>query len=181
MRDNFDLMVQRLGRLVELLEQQELETTGTDDDDSDTPVTQEVNIEGQGVSSRVGVIEPRDYIVIESDDLDDDEHNDDGTVTLQPGETKTLVRYEGDPFALHAVGATDEAGVQYRLVAGSKRTVGGTTNSPLGLLNDPFSFGDVLGGALGIDKRIEYRATLDAEATAPVNLAGRLHVEVFSG
>jgi hypothetical protein len=55
MRDNFDLMVQRLGRLVELLEQQELETTVTNvnepadgtagNDSPDQPRTDEPNEE----------------------------------------------------------------------------------------------------------------------------------------
>jgi len=138
----------------------------------------DIDIQGQSVTSRVGVIDPSSYVVLESDDLDD--VDDSEAVTIQPGETEAIVRYESQvPFAVLAVGATDEAGVSYRLEADNQRTIANETNSPLGLLNSPFSFVDKVGGAVSCESSCTYYATLDPSAPSPVDVAGRLHVEVI--
>ena len=167
MKDNDDLMVSLL--------QQIAQNTGSLGSTEGGDTT-EVNIQGQSVTSRVGIIEPTKYTTIETDDLSGVE--DGGTVTLQPGETKALVEYRGQPFTILAVGAVDETGVEYELKADSRQTIGGVTNSPLGLVNEPFSFVDQLGGAIPAENRVRYLASLDSDAPGPVELTARLHLEV---
>lgn len=122
-----------------------------------------------------------DYVVVESDDLDT--VDDGGTVTVAPGETKTIVRARTrrKTMALLAVGANDESDVTYELVVDGDEIVGGATNSPLGLLNQPFSFIDTVGGAIPANSRIEYDVTLPEDASASVEMAGRLHVNKNPG
>lgn len=145
----------------------------------DLDQSKEVTIEGESPASRVGMMDPRSYICVETDDLDGVDEG--GTVTLEPGDTKRIVSYQtsGQPFVVLAVGANDEPDVSYKLEADNTRTVGGVTNSPLGLLNDPFSFVKNFGAAIPAEKKIAYVASLDANAPGPVELAGRLHVEVI--
>lgn len=133
---------------------------------------------GGSVSSGAGYISGTGYVVKESDDLNG--VADGAAVTIEPGETKTIVeaRATGDQLALLAVGATDVADVRYRLVVDGSRTVGGETNSPLGLLNTPLSFVKEFGGSIPASSRVEYRATLADSASAAVEVAGRLHVNV---
>lgn len=120
---------------------------------------------------------PNDYIVLETDDLDSVSSG--GTVTLSPGETKTLVEYTGpSPVSLMAVGATDAADTEYQLYIDNQRVVGGTTNSPLGTLNDPFSFIQMFDGAIPAGT-VEYRAHRRSSASGDADLAGRLHLEVI--
>lgn len=139
-----------------------------------------VNVfQGQGVSGSVGAINPSTYQVRESDDLDT--VDDGGTVTLQPGETKTLVRAENDSgLAVLALGASDEPDVQYHMKIDGNRTVGGYTNSPLGLLTDPFSFVESFGVVVPAERLVEYKATYASTATGEINLAARLHYEELS-
>jgi len=117
------------------------------------------------------------YVVAESADMK--WANADGTVTVEPGDEVPLVRYdvEADAGMLLAVGATDEQDVRYRVEVDDNRTVGGKTESPLGVLNDPFSFVDKLGGAIPASRTLIYYAELDASASASVDLAARIHVE----
>jgi len=122
-------------------------------------------------------LDPASYGVRETDDLDGVDEG--GTVTLQPGETKTLVdaRSRSGSLAILSVGATDQTNVSYQLVIDDKKVVGGTTNAPLGLLNDEFSFVDQFGGYIAAQRYAEYRATLDASASSSVELAARMHVQ----
>lgn len=102
-------------------------------------------------------------------------------MTIQPGESETIAEYEsgGDyPINLLAVGATDRRDVSYRLVYDNDQTLGGWTQSPLGSVNDPFSFADVLGRTIPVEKRIRYEARLLDSADSSVDLAARLHTEV---
>jgi len=121
---------------------------------------------------------PGSYVVQETADM---EFSDaDGTVTLQPGDSLPLVRYDSNAdgsVMLLAVGAVDSQDVRYRVEVDDQRTVGGETNSPLGVLNDPFSFVENLGGAVQANRSVAYWAELDSSADAPVTLAARLHVE----
>jgi len=146
--------------------------------------TNDIGGGGSGASgSSHRVLNPARYVVRETDDLENVASG--GAITLQPGETKTLVnaRALGDGgLGVMAVGAIDANDVQYQLVIDDDRVVGGTTNSPLGLFNDEFSFIEKLGGVLPAGKYVEYRATLSGNAGSPVRgLAARMHVENFSG
>jgi plastocyanin len=137
----------------------------------------DVTIEGQTAASRVGTIEPANLLVVETADLED--ANDDGTITVEPGSTETFVQFRGQPHNVLAGGAVDRADVRYNLEADGSTTVGGTTNSPLGSINEPFSFVATLGGAPGVERRSAYKAFLSEGADAPVRLAGRLFVELI--
>lgn len=134
---------------------------------------------GGGGAANRRFLSPSGFVVKESDDLDSVPKG--GSVTLQPGETKTLVEAEtvGDgQLAILAVGATDEQNVTYELVTDYNKVIGGQTNSPLGLLNTPFSFVDTLGGAIPAASYVEYRATLDSSASTSVELGARMFVEM---
>jgi len=171
MQDNDDRMVELLQKIAR--------NTGSLDEGPDTQVQREVNISGQGVTARTGTIDPGKYVTLESDDMD--EVDEGGTVTLSPGDSAPIAYFKkGDPFAVLAIGASDEAGVSYELVADERRTIGGRTNSPLGLINKPFSFVNALGGAIVCQSSVKYVAHYDAEAIGDVELAARLHVEAVA-
>lgn len=140
---------------------------------------QEINIQGETVSSRTGTIDPTDLLIVETDDMEG--ANDDGTITIDPGDHATIVGYRpGWPFGILAVGASDEDDVEYQLRVDSDTPVGGTTNSPLGTVNEPFSFVDELGGAPHGEKRVDYVAYVDSDADAPVDLVGRVYLEAIN-
>lgn len=156
-------------RMVALLEQIVKNTGGGLAQD----VTQNVTFEGQTADSRVGVIPAGTYLSVETSNLE--EVDDSGSITLEPGDSATLVRYT-EPCMLYAIGATDQADVQYELRI-DNRAIGGRTNSPIGRINAPFSYVDALGGVLGVEQRVEYVAHYDKDATGTVDLAARLHLE----
>jgi hypothetical protein len=136
--------------------------------------------DGTGGSAPSGtkVMPPSKYIITETDDLD--AANADGTITLQPGEEKTIVEFDpGYAFALLAAGASDTNDAVYYLYADGSRPIGGVTNSPLGPINNPFSFQDALGRGVYLDRRVEYRVRLSQNATSAQDLAGRLHSVVL--
>lgn len=122
-------------------------------------------------------LSPGTYRVVESADMD--WSNDDGTVTVPPGEEVPLVSYEfqAEQGMLLAVGATDAQNVTYRVEVDRNRTVGGRTQSPLGVLNNEFSFVETLGGAIPAASTFAYYARLDESASAAVDLTARLHLE----
>jgi hypothetical protein len=166
--DRFDQMARSLKNIEQFLAQQQgLQSVGGD-----------TIYKGQGPSAQSGILNPSSYAVYETDDLDSVSQG--GTVTLSPGESKALVRAEpntDDGLAVMAVGANDESDVRYKLKVDEKRVVGGETNSPLGLLNDPYSFVEKFGAVVPVERRIEYIATRPASASGSVDLAGRMHVE----
>jgi hypothetical protein len=142
---------------------------------------QKTVFEGQGVSAGATALNPRTYVVNETDDLDGVQPG--GTVTLQPGDEKTLVRAEAASdagIACLAVGANDQSDVRYKLIVDNQQTVGGTTNSPLGLLNSPFSFIETLGAIVPAERNIKYVAERPSSASGSVDLAARMHVENLS-
>lgn len=156
-------------RMVALLEQL-VENTGTLDQPEQT-----INLNGQTADKRVGFIPANAFVTLETDDLD--EASESGTITLSPGDTKTVVEYGGQ-CAVYAVGCGDKQDVEYQLEVDG-RVVGGRMNSPLGLTNDPFSFVEKLGGAIPVEKRVRYVANYDSAASGDITLAGRLMVEVI--
>lgn len=144
----------------------------------DLDPSRDVTIENQAVGSRVGTIEPRDLSVTETDDLEDAEG--DGTMKVEPGETKTFLTFQGPPHAILAVGASDHTDADYHLEADNQYPIGGTTKSPLGSINEPFSFVRQFGGAPHAEQRTRYKIYLDSSASAPIYVAGRLFVEVLA-
>lgn len=137
--------------------------------------SEQVDINRMGLPLRS--ISPRSYIVRETDDLD--AAKDNGTVKLSPGETVELVAHEPQTAAalVTAIGANDEQDVVYWIEVDNTYTVGGQTNSPLGTINDPFSFVATLGGAIPVESYVAYKAGMPSTASGPVDMAGRLHVE----
>lgn len=160
--DNDDKMVALL--------QQIAENTG----DLDQP-DRTINLNGQTADNRVGFIPANSFYSFETDDLDGANAN--GTVTLSPGDTAVLVEYDGKG-ALYAVGATDKQDVEYQLEIDNQLT-GGRTNSPLGLINNPFSFVQMCGGAVPIEDKARYIASYSAGASGDITLAARMLVEVM--
>lgn len=124
------------------------------------------------------VLSPSGFIITETSDLE--ESNDDGAVTLSPGEEQALVEYEarGDMgTAVLAVGANDVQDVEYGLRIDRSKVVGGKTESPLGTINSPFSFIDRLNAVVPANSTVEYVAWYDGGATGDVDLAARLYTE----
>lgn len=160
--DNEDEMVALLRKIAE--------NTGTLDQPEQT-----INLNGQTADQRVGFIPANAFVTLETDDLENSDP--DGTLTLSPGDTKAVVEYSGQ-CAVYAVGCSDKQDVEYQLEVDG-RVVGGRMNSPLGLLNDPFSFVEKLGGAVPVEKRVRYVVNYDSEASGDIALAGRLMVEVM--
>ena len=131
-----------------------------------------------GIPEGPQYINPNNYLIAETADLDD--ANDDGTITLEPGDTTPIVDVDRDrPVAVLAVGANDVNDVRYQLYRDNSVVVGGTTNSPLGTLNSPFSFPNELGVSVPVEGRVQYRAHYPRDATGTVELAGRMHVELL--
>jgi hypothetical protein len=146
-------------------------------EDTGPDLTQETTIEGSHSGDRVGHLQPTQYILRESDNLDNS--NTDGSVTVQPGEEEALVQIDlGSPFSVLALGAQDAADMTYRLEVDGD-TVGSPTNSPLGVVTDPFSFVQSLGGAIPGEQRAVYYGKLDGSAGSSVDLAARIHGEVL--
>lgn len=142
----------------------------------DVDAGQDVNVQGRPLRT----LRPGRYSIKETANLSD--ANDSGTVTIAPGDTATLARHTSDNGTmLLAVGANDDPNVRYQLVVDSNRVVGGTTQAPLGTLTQPFSFVETLNGAIPADGTIEYRAEVDDDASAPVELAAIMHVDDLPG
>lgn len=166
--DNMEAQTRLLQELVRMMGDKEFGLDGP---------MQETEISGTQAAGHT-LMDPRAYVVRESDDLDGLDPGD--PVTLSPGETKTLVDFQSqneEGFLLLAIGATDHNNVQYRLRLDDDFVMGGTTNSPLGVINNAFSFEDALGAAVPVDKYAEYEAHYSANGSGDINLAGRMHVQ----
>ncbi len=151
--------------IIELLAIIARNTGGLDDDDPQLP---------QGTRP----IDPEQLVITETADLNGT--NPDGTVTIEPGEDEVIARDEaGTGLVLLAAGATDEDDTHYYIRVDYDRTVGGTRHSPLGTINTPFSFTEMYGGMIVAEHTVEYRARVSEDASGPVDIAGRLHLEVL--
>lgn len=132
---------------------------------------------GSGVAGRDTVMDPKSYKVYETDDLE--QSTDAGSVVLRPGQTKTIVStgsVEQGVFLL-GVGATDVEDVQYYVNIDDDYNPGGVTNSPLGTVNNIFSFPGTFGAVIPGAEKIEYVAHFNEDATGEVELVARLHVQ----
>lgn len=167
-RDNVD-------RMVQLLEQIAANTGTRDRADGGDGGHGSDGGDGIGGYARQP-INPTSYRIIETSYLED--ATPDGSVTLEPGEEAPIVKYDPrDGGALMALGATDEPDVRYALRFDHQHIIGGWTNSPLGLINDPFSFVNEFGVVLPAEQTVEYVARYDSTASGEVDLVGRLHVQ----
>ena len=122
-------------------------------------------------------INPDNYIIRESDHLE--YSNEGGSVTVQSGETRTICELyasSGLIINLLSVGATDEQNVRYALKMDGN-IVGGWTNSPIGLVNNPFSFVDEFGASLVAEESVQVIAKYEPESTGSVDLISRIHAE----
>lgn len=153
--------------------------TGNIDDGPDK--TTNVDISGQTADGRVGLIPSKSLLTLETDNLEADKHplTAGGTVELEPGDSQTLVQYDLQrPGAIYALGAVDESDVEYELKVDND-PVGGRTNSPLGVLNSPFSFVSNFGGAVPIEGKARYIAHYSSDSSGTIELAARMFVEVM--
>lgn len=134
------------------------------------------SLPGQAAQNRP--IHPSSLVITETSDLD--EANEDGTVTLNPGEEAVIARQEArvaDGMMLLAAGATDKQDAEYFLRFDNDVVVGGSRNSPLGTLNTPFSFVENYSGVPVAEDVIEYVVRYDTNASGELNIAGRMHIE----
>lgn len=103
--------------------------------------------------------------------------NPDGTVTIEPGEEKAVVRWaRTGTVHLFALGSNDAPGLRFKLVVDEE--IIANTKSPLGTINDPFSFADKYDGPIEADSSVSYRVENVGDSTR--KMAGRLHMEVVA-
>lgn len=160
--------------MVELLEIIAVNTGGLDASrDGEIDITHQPGVHGQRP------IDPGGYSIYETADLD--KANPDGTVTVQPGEEAVLAETPrmDRGWALYAAGAVDEDDCAYYIRIDNELVVGGTTASPLGTINSPFSFPETMGGYVPASTVVELLVRYSAEASGEINLAGRIHVEAL--
>lgn len=112
------------------------------------------------------------FRVVETADLPSDETTDGGAMAVDPGERKAVIRYRTPQsrVKLHALGMNDELDAEYQLHIDGE--ISASTESPLGTINDPFSFGDVYGRAVSAKSDIEYMVINHGDAT--LEFAGRM-------
>ena len=158
MRDNVDQIVEELQAIRGAL--------------GDVEHGDQVNVRGRPLRT----LQPGRYTIKESSDMDDAEP--DGSISVAPGDTRTVVRHNSDTgTALLAVGVNDDPDARYQLVVDDNRVVGGETQAPLGTPTDLFSFVDTLNGAIPADSTIEYQVKMDPNASSSSNFTGVLHTD----
>jgi hypothetical protein len=130
----------------------------------------------------------RGYNIYETADLveagySEDAVNNDGSVTLEPGDEVPIASTGNlsNGCKLLAVGAVDETDVKYYIEIDGEQTFGGVTNSPLGTVNDPFSFAEEFGASVPVQQGVEYMASLSPNASSSVDLVSRIHVQELQG
>lgn len=148
-----------------------------DSDDEMVALLQKIasNTSGMGPTATPedGDGDSRPFVVAETSHESHAEN--DGAVTVSPGETVTLASYTAVGTAdLLAFGATDHADSEYELVVDYDSRF--TTRSPLGLLNEPFSLQKELGYTYPATKEVEYRVKRDSAVAEDARYAARLFV-----
>lgn len=134
---------------------------------------------GGGAGGRDTVIRPDRFEVFDTSDLDG--ANELGSIVMEPGEKKVLAGIEGMEQGAYimSAGATDADDVRFALVVDGEYNVGGVTNSPLGSMNEPFSFVTRYGGVVPVTESAQYIAIYDEDGSGQVELTGRIDAEVF--
>lgn len=121
-----------------------------------------------------GALSGRRFVVQESSNMDG--ANADGAFVVPDGGTAEIVRWEDEgPLHLFALGANDATGTKYELVLDGEIVT--RTVSPLGSINDPHSFVDVLGMPLQADESIVLRVR--NKSGQEQTYAGRAYVGVM--
>lgn len=92
-------------------------------------------------------------------------------VTIQPGETKAVIRFERDfPWNLTHIGCTDVEYARYRLSVGAQKFP--ITKEPLGLFNSPFNFSPPISVDTG--EEVVYEVTLHTTAPSAQSFVGKV-------
>ena len=116
-------------------------------------------------------MQPRNIVIEETSNLDD--ANSAGIVEIDPGETKTILDYRPKrDVKLLATGATDQPDCTFELRHGSEIVY--DSESPLGTVNEPFSFIDHYGEALDCQDDLQLKVTNTGDSTR--KFAGRWHI-----
>lgn len=138
-----------------------------------TGSAQQETTQQRGQQSGPVPIDPRRFHVVETPDLED--ANPDGTVTIEPGETVELARYDATACHLIGVGAKTQRDVFYRLRADhEKNFAGGWRTMPFGTLGSPYSFVNELGLTFPIEEQIVYEAKLPDGIGSTVDISGKI-------
>lgn len=137
----------------------------------------DVGSNNQQPARQLRFVDPKNMAAVETKALDD--ANADGSITLQPdGESKIIAEYAPDyPCALVAAGAQDEPDVEYRIKVDDEIVAGGWLASPHGSINSPFSFVDMMGGAIPAQRVVVYEARLAESAGSSIDVVARLFAE----
>lgn len=90
----------------------------------------------------------------------------DSNVTINPGQTKTVLRVEVDqPSAWHEVGTNDETYSNYQYVVDGDKVLHEPLKKPLGLYNDPYKFPK----PIKVTESLEVEVSRDSGASSPAD------------
>jgi len=107
-------------------------------------------------------MDPDTITIAETSDMD--AATDSGVIEVPPNSEETILMYRTrGQFALFAIGATDNQGCEFKLKHGEDTVY--QIESPLGQINDPFSFKDKYGDSLLCDKDLEYVVQNNSDST----------------
>lgn len=127
-----------------------------------------------------GGLKLRDFRIIETVDLPDDELLDDGAVEIPPGATRSVIRFrtDADRVKIYGYGLNDQQDCTFQHVLDDD--VATTTESPLGPIGDPFSFHEMYGHPISAQDIVEISVTNNGGTSH--KFAGRMFIrEVILG
>lgn len=117
----------------------------------------------------------RDFRVVETYDLPDDEINADGSVSVAPGGDRSVLRFrtDADRIKVYGYGLNDQPDCIFQHFLDDNLAT--TTQSPLGPIADPFSFYEMYGQPISAEDVVEIRVTNNGDTSK--NFAGRMFIQ----
>lgn len=117
----------------------------------------------------------RDFRVVETSDLPDDELENDGTVEVPDGEQESVLRLEtpADLLQVHAYGMNDNQNCRFLHYMDNE--IATLSESPLGQIGDPVQFTDIFGAPLQMDD--EFNIVVQNSSGNPLKFAGRMFIQ----
>lgn len=127
-----------------------------------------------------GGLKLRDFRVVETVDLPNDELREGGTVEVPSGGSRSVLRFrtDADRIKIYGYGLNDQQDCIFEHFLDDDMAT--TTESPLGPIGDPFSFHEMYGHPISAEDIIEIRVTNNGDTAK--EFAGRMFIrEVVIG